>query len=144
MQIGGVSNAELNTLELEFLFLTNFELQVHRDLYEKYRSGLMQWNGDQNNNAMGIGTGLGFQLGSKRLAHLVGGALTYNNGSAQPDTPCDDNVDIDGGEEMMADDSRGSSSWENSNGANTPPPYHSQDGIEGQGKGVDSEDMVMD
>jgi hypothetical protein len=31
-QIGGVPNSELNTLELEFLFLTNFDLHVKRQV----------------------------------------------------------------------------------------------------------------
>jgi hypothetical protein len=44
MQIGGVPNGELNTLELEFLFLTNFELHVKRDTYDGYRNELLAWN----------------------------------------------------------------------------------------------------
>mmetsp|Transcript_1137 Transcript_1137/g.2474 ORF Transcript_1137/g.2474 Transcript_1137/m.2474 type:complete len:237 (+) Transcript_1137:165-875(+) len=43
-KIGGVPNSELNTLELEFLFLTNFELHVKRETYDGYREELMAWN----------------------------------------------------------------------------------------------------
>ena len=37
-------NSELNTLELEFLFLTNFDLQVKRQTYDSYREELLAWN----------------------------------------------------------------------------------------------------
>uniref|UniRef100_A0A7S0EVZ1 Cyclin n=1 Tax=Hanusia phi TaxID=3032 RepID=A0A7S0EVZ1_9CRYP len=43
-KIGGVPNVELNTLEIEFLFLTNFELHVARDVYDSYREELLAWN----------------------------------------------------------------------------------------------------
>ncbi|EKX44257.1 hypothetical protein GUITHDRAFT_43885, partial [Guillardia theta CCMP2712] len=39
-KIGGVPNVELNTLEIEFLFLTNFELHVRIDVYDSYREEL--------------------------------------------------------------------------------------------------------
>ena len=42
-QIGGVPNSELNTLELEFLFLTNFDLHVKRKVYDRYRECLLEW-----------------------------------------------------------------------------------------------------
>mmetsp|Transcript_69111 Transcript_69111/g.144093 ORF Transcript_69111/g.144093 Transcript_69111/m.144093 type:complete len:237 (-) Transcript_69111:18-728(-) len=43
-KIGGVPNSELNTLELEFLFLTNFELHVKRETYDGYREELLAWS----------------------------------------------------------------------------------------------------
>lgn len=35
-QVGGVPNDELNGLELEFLFLTDFNLHINRDDYESF------------------------------------------------------------------------------------------------------------
>mmetsp|Transcript_57659 Transcript_57659/g.151738 ORF Transcript_57659/g.151738 Transcript_57659/m.151738 type:complete len:131 (+) Transcript_57659:740-1132(+) len=43
-KIGGVPNNELNTLELEFLFLTNFDLHVRREVYDMYRERLLEWH----------------------------------------------------------------------------------------------------
>lgn len=43
-KIGGVPNAELNTLELEFLFMTNFDLHVSRAVYDSYREELQAWD----------------------------------------------------------------------------------------------------
>lgn len=49
-KIGGVPNGELNTLELEFLFLTNFELHVKRDTYDGYRNELLAWDAGKYHN----------------------------------------------------------------------------------------------
>lgn len=46
-KIGGVPNAELNTLELEFLFMTNFDLHVSRAVYDSYREELLAWDQGQ-------------------------------------------------------------------------------------------------
>mmetsp|Transcript_43669 Transcript_43669/g.68382 ORF Transcript_43669/g.68382 Transcript_43669/m.68382 type:complete len:225 (-) Transcript_43669:133-807(-) len=35
-KVGGIPNSELNGLELEFLFLTNFNLHIKRDGYDKF------------------------------------------------------------------------------------------------------------
>ena len=43
-KIGGVPNAELNTLELEFLFMTNFDLHVSRVVYDSYCQELVAWD----------------------------------------------------------------------------------------------------
>eukprot|EP00300_Choanocystis_sp_HF-7_P010332 c16896_g1_i2.p1 GENE.c16896_g1_i2~~c16896_g1_i2.p1 ORF type:complete len:137 (+),score=30.39 c16896_g1_i2:53-412(+) len=39
-RVGGIPTAELNTLEVEFLFMINFSLHVETDEYERYRSEL--------------------------------------------------------------------------------------------------------
>eukprot|EP00475_Leptophrys_vorax_P034395 TRINITY_DN5543_c0_g1_i3.p1 TRINITY_DN5543_c0_g1~~TRINITY_DN5543_c0_g1_i3.p1 ORF type:complete len:210 (-),score=23.18 TRINITY_DN5543_c0_g1_i3:45-674(-) len=39
-QIGGVSTEEINTLEVEFLFMINFSLHVTRELYDQYHREL--------------------------------------------------------------------------------------------------------
>lgn len=39
-QIGGVSTEEINTLEVEFLFMINFSLYVSREIYDQYRQEL--------------------------------------------------------------------------------------------------------
>jgi hypothetical protein len=46
-KIGGVPNGELNTLELEFLFMTNFDLHVSRAVYDSYREELLAWDQGQ-------------------------------------------------------------------------------------------------
>ena len=46
-KIGGVPNGELNTLELEFLFMTNFDLHVSRSVYDCYREELLAWDRGQ-------------------------------------------------------------------------------------------------
>lgn len=46
-KIGGVPNNELNTLELEFLFMTNFDLHVSRSVYDSYREELLAWEQGQ-------------------------------------------------------------------------------------------------
>eukprot|EP00164_Ancoracysta_twista_P007516 GFYU01010676.1.p1 GENE.GFYU01010676.1~~GFYU01010676.1.p1 ORF type:complete len:178 (-),score=28.89 GFYU01010676.1:209-742(-) len=39
-RVGGVPTTELNSLELEFLFLINFSLHVPSDIFQKYREEL--------------------------------------------------------------------------------------------------------
>ena len=41
LQVGGVPCAEINTLEIEFLFSINFSLHVMPDIYNRYHSELM-------------------------------------------------------------------------------------------------------
>jgi Cyclin len=52
-KVGGISNIELNTLELQFLLLIDFQLYVSDEEYEKYQHTLMQFFGspilEQNN-----------------------------------------------------------------------------------------------
>jgi hypothetical protein len=58
-QIGGVSTEEINTLEVEFLFMINFSLHVTRELYDQYHreltkhmsSGCSCQQGIQNNSS---------------------------------------------------------------------------------------------
>jgi len=40
-KVGGVSNSEVNSLEIEFLFMVNFNLFVSREEYEIYNQRLM-------------------------------------------------------------------------------------------------------
>lgn len=37
-KVGGVSNDEINALELDFLFLINFSLDVSNDVFSEYRA----------------------------------------------------------------------------------------------------------
>lgn len=39
-QIGGVSTEEINSLEVEFLFMINFSLYVSREIYDQYHREL--------------------------------------------------------------------------------------------------------
>jgi hypothetical protein len=39
-QIGGVSTEEINSLEVEFLFMINFSLHVSREIYDQYHREL--------------------------------------------------------------------------------------------------------
>lgn len=40
-QVGGISNKELNKLEINFLHLTNFEIFVNSETHEKYFQNLL-------------------------------------------------------------------------------------------------------
>jgi hypothetical protein len=126
-KIGGVPNAELNTLELEFLFLTNFDLQVKRGLYNKYRSALLDWAADNTNNQLGIGDGL--RLNSS-VGHFEPKVMLPANGQGK--IVEEDNVDMETGDEGQYSQ-EGQASVEP---MDTPPP------VEGAETGDD--DMAMD
>ncbi len=132
LQIGGVPNAELNTLELEFLFLTNFELQVRRDVYDRYRECLLTWDKEQV-NYMGIGDGFGAAC---RGAHYGMGNAVQSNGATGDADAVPDCVEMDTGDAEAEDGS------DNSKAATeafaTPPPH------DGDGDGDAREDMVID
>jgi len=40
-RVGGISTKEMNTMELEFLYLVNFKLHVTPEVFEQYKSELI-------------------------------------------------------------------------------------------------------
>ncbi|XP_076914208.1 cyclin-U1-1-like [Bidens hawaiensis] len=56
-RVGGVTNAELNRLEIEFLFMLDFDLTVTSRVFESYclylEREMIMWNGTKSNNESG-------------------------------------------------------------------------------------------
>lgn len=59
-RVGGVTNAELNRLEVEFLFMLDFDLTVTSRVFESYclylEREMLMWNGTKLQNESGTRT----------------------------------------------------------------------------------------